>query len=78
MSLGLERYYEPGERSILAEGSKNALLLTAYGFGSQVGHAFKGSSTNSADNRALELAFLDGFLSTRLRDGNRWEPKEGL
>lgn len=78
MALGLEHYYERGEKSAMTEGFKNSILLTAYGFGSQMGHAFKEIQTNAADNRALELAFVDGFLSTREKSGDRWVPKEGL
>ena len=86
MALGLEKYYEQGETSLLTEGWKNSILLTAYGFGSQLGHAFKECATTAADNRALELAFLDGFLSTRVKvenpsarkKGFAFMPKEGL
>ena len=31
--------------------------------------------TTAADNRALELAFLDGFLSTRVRTEHRSGPR---
>jgi len=78
MALGFERYYERGQKSAMAEGFKNSTLLAGYGFGSQMGHAFKEILTNAADNRALELAFIDGFLSTREKSGDRWIPKEGL
>lgn len=77
--IGLNKYYpEPGEKSALSGGWKNALLLAAYGFGSQVGKDFKECATMTADNRALELAFLDGFLSTRDKSGDKWIPKEAL
>ena len=49
-------------------------LALAKDAGRRVGR-FSHTPTNSADNRALELAFLEGFLLTRVRNDRGREPQ---
>jgi len=70
-------YWEQGEKSALKDlGDKMAVLVEARFYGSKFGHEFNDFSTMAVDNRALERAFLEGFLETRNKSGDEWLPKE--
>lgn len=76
-------YWEEGEKSALNSlEDRIAILVEARLYGSKFGHEFNDFATTTVDNRALELAFLEGFLETRdkslLKTGDKWVPKEGL
>ena len=63
--MDLEELYEPYERSALKGEQKRSLLHSAYWHGVSLAKINGVPETTSADNRALELAFLKGFEENR-------------
>ena len=60
-----EEFYEPRERSALRDPQKRALIHSAYWHGVDLAKTHGCPQTTPADNRALELALLKGFLESR-------------
>jgi len=63
--MNLTEFYEPGEKSSLADKERRELIHCAYWVGVGLSKHFGSVKTSPADNRALELAFLEGFLSNK-------------
>jgi len=61
--MNLLEFYEAGEKSALDEKQQRELVHCAYWTGVGLSKHFGSLKTSPADNRALELAFLEGFLS---------------
>jgi len=59
----ISELYEIGEKSSLEDKVRRELLHCAYWTGVGLSKHFGTLRTSSADNRALELAFLEGFLA---------------
>jgi len=76
-ALGL---WEDGEKCDLHDfDDRVAILLEARLAGALFGKEFNDFSTRAMDNYAIEQAFLQGFLETRVKTktGEHWVPKEG-
>lgn len=63
--MNLEELYEVGEKSSLKDVQKRDLLHAAYWHGVNLAKLCGCPETGPADNRALELAFLQGFTESR-------------
>ena len=60
-----EEFYGSGEKSSLKDTQKRELIHSAYWRGIGLAKDLGCPETTAADNRALELAFVDGFIRTR-------------
>jgi hypothetical protein len=71
----------PSEKKVYHEYLLGEALKIARIDGENVGHLFD-LTTNAEENRQLELAFLDGYLSVKERknhrDGPYWQPKKAV
>lgn len=63
--MNLSDLYELGERSFLKDQQKRNLVHTAYWLGVCLAKINGCPETSAADNRVLELAFLQGFMENR-------------
>jgi len=59
----ISQFYEVGEKSSLPEKTRREILHSAYWIGVGLSKHFGPLKTSAADNRALELAFIEGFLA---------------
>jgi len=63
--MNLRELYEVGEQSALDDKNRRELIHCAYWTGVGLSKHFGSLRTSPADNRALEIAFLEGFLSNK-------------
>ena len=58
-----KEFYEVGEKTSLEEKTQREVIHCAYWTGVGFSKHFGALKTNAADNRAIEMAFIEGFLS---------------
>lgn len=63
--MNIADLYEVGEQTALREPQKRDLIHAAYWHGVNLAKLCGCPETRAGDNRALELAFLLGFLESR-------------